>query len=107
MRRGPMAYFVVNSFHGPAWIEGRAMREQDGWPAHRAFMNALPEGFVILGGPVVHPGGPADGHRRAMLIVRANDPAEVRRILDPDPWVRSGHLVEVIEPWEILIGTPP
>ena len=95
-----MAYFVVNSFHGPAWVEGRPMREQDGWPAHRDFMDALPPGFVFLGGPI-------DGHRRAMLLVKATDLNEARRLLDPDPWVRSGHLVEVIEPWEILIGTPP
>ena len=96
-----MAYFVVNSYHGPAWIEGRAMRDQVGWPAHRDFMNALPAGFVFLGGPV-------DGHRqRAMLLVRAKDLEEVHRVLDPDPWVRSGHLVEVIEPWEVLIGEPP
>jgi len=96
-----MAYFLVHSYHGPAWVEGRPMREQDGWPAHREFMNALPDGFVILGGPV-------DGHRtRAMLVVRADDVGEVHRRLDPDPWVRSGVLAEVIEPWEILIGTPP
>lgn len=76
------------------------MREQDGWPAHRDFMSALPEGFVFLGGPV-------DGHRRAMLLVKAADLAEARRRLDLDPWVRSGTLVEVIEPWEILIGEPP
>ena len=92
-----MAHFIVHSYHGPSWIEGRPMREQDGWPEHRDFMNALPEGFVVLGGPV-------DGHRqRAMLVVRAENLAEVRRRLDPDPWVRSGVLVEVIESWEILI----
>jgi uncharacterized protein YciI len=94
-------YFLVNSYHGPAWSDGLPMREQAGWPSHRDFMNALPEGFVVLGGPV-------DGHRiRAMLVVKASDLAEVRRLLDPDPWVRSGHLVELIEAWEILIGTPP
>lgn len=98
-RRVP--YFVVNSYHGPAWVEGRPMRDQDGWPAHRDFMNGLPDGFVVLGGPV-------EGHRRrAMLIVRAADLEEARQVLDPDPWVASGHLVEVIEPWEILIGNPP
>lgn len=96
-----MAYFVVSSYHGPAWVVGRPMSEQDGWPAHRDFMNALPEGFVVLGGPV-------DGHRtRAMLIVKATDLAEVHQVLDPDPWVKSGTLVEVIEPWEILLGNPP
>lgn len=96
-----MAHFVVNSYNGPAWVEGRPMREQGGWPAHRDFMNALPEGFVFLGGPV-------EGHRtRAMLLVKATDLAEVHRVLDPDPWVKSGTLVEVIELWEILIGDPP
>ena len=98
---GATQYFVVNSYHGPAWIEGRPMREQADWDVHRDFMNGLPEGFIHLGGPV-------DGHRsRAMLIVRAHDLSEVHRILDPDPWVRSGVLVEHIEPWEILIGNPP
>ena len=96
-----MAVFVVNSYHGPAWVEGRSMREQTGWPAHQAFMNGLPENFVFLGGPI-------DNHRqRAMLIVRATDLAQVHRVLDPDPWVKSGVLVEVIEPWEILIGNSP
>lgn len=77
------------------------MRDQDGWPAHRDFMNALPEGFVFLGGPV-------DGHRRrAMLVVRASNMDEVHRVLDPDPWLASGHLIAVLEPWEILLGNVP
>ncbi|MGI0155262.1 MAG: hypothetical protein ACREDE_03915 [Thermoplasmata archaeon] len=42
-----------------------------------------------------------------MLVVKATDLADARRLLDPDPWVRSGHLIEVIEPWEILMGNPP
>jgi uncharacterized protein YciI len=96
-----MAYFIVNSYHGPAWKEGQAMRDQPGWDRHRDFMNALPEGLVVLGGPV-------DNHRtRAMLVVKATDLAEVHRLLDPDPWVESGVLVEIIESWEILIGPPP
>jgi len=96
-----MGYFIVNSYHGPAWDGSRAMREQAGWPAHRDFMDALPKGFVFLGGPI-------DGHRnRAVLLVKAADITEVHRVLDPDPWVRSGTLVEIIEPWEILIGNPP
>lgn len=96
-----MPHFIVNSYHGPAWVEGRPMREQPGWPEHADFMNRLPEGFVYLGGPVDH-------HRaRAMLVVKASDLAEVHRVLDPDPWVRSGILVEIVETWEILIGNPP
>jgi len=77
------------------------MREQNGWPDHRDFINALPEGFVFLGGPV-------DGHRnRAMMLVKATNLDEAHRVLDPDPWVRTGVLVEVIEPWDIIVGNPP
>jgi len=95
-----LAFFVVNSYHGPSWVHGRPMREQPDWKAHAEFMDALPEGFVLLGGPV-------DGHKtRAMLVLRAESLEEVHRLLDPDPWIKSGTLVEVIEPWEILIGTP-
>lgn len=72
------------------------MRDLGGGPAHRDFLNALPAGFVLLGGPV-------DGHRRAMLIMQTNDLDEAHDGLDPDPWLRSGHLVEVIEPWEIRV----
>ncbi len=76
------------------------MREQPQWDEHRDFMNALPDGFVLLGGPV-------DGHRhRAMLVVKSESLEEAHRILDPDPWVRSGVLVELFEPWDILIGNP-
>jgi hypothetical protein len=94
-----MGYFVVSSFHGPAWEDDRPMRGQRLWDQHAAFMNALPEGFVV-------PGGPVGGGRRSMLVVRAESEAEVRGRLDPDPWVRSGHLVEIVEPWEILLGGP-
>ena len=94
-----MAYFVVNRFHGASWVDGQPRDRQAGWPEHRDFMNALPDGFVILGGPV-------GDDRRAMFIVRAADPRDVRRILDLDPWVRSGHLVDVVEPLEIVLGNP-
>ncbi len=94
-----MGYFVVNSYHGPSWEQHLPMRQQRLWSEHAAFLDGLPSGFIVLGGPV---GG---GHR-AMLIVRAASEQEVRTQLAPDPWVRSGHRVEVVEPREILLGTP-
>src|SRR6185503_9972188 len=46
-------YFAVRRRRGPSWNPGLTMREQAGWGAHAAFMNALAaEGFVVLGGPL-------------------------------------------------------
>jgi uncharacterized protein YciI len=97
-------HFVVVSEPGPAWVAGRPMREQDGWPEHAAFMNALAaERFVLLGGPL-H-GGPT---HRALLVVAAPDESTARRRLGEDPWRVSGILrVRSFEPWEIILGDPP
>ncbi|MDX6483815.1 MAG: hypothetical protein QOE95_1586 [Gaiellaceae bacterium] len=38
---------------GPAWDAGSSMHEQEQWPEHAAFMEALvDDGFVVLGGPL-------------------------------------------------------
>jgi uncharacterized protein YciI len=96
--------FAVIHEHGPAWDGSRTLREQDGWDAHAAFMDALAdEGFVVLGGPL--------GDRRALmvdralLIVDAESEAEVRTRLGVDPW-KPMKLLEVasVEPWVILLG---
>jgi hypothetical protein len=48
-----MGHFVVTEERGPSWDASRPRREQDGWDAHAAFMDALVEdGFVVLGGPL-------------------------------------------------------
>lgn len=45
--------FAVTRSRGPAWKTERPMEEQDDWPSHAVFMNALHrEGFVVLGGPL-------------------------------------------------------
>jgi hypothetical protein len=46
-------YYLVERAKGPAWDHSRGRREQDGWDAHAAFMDALAEeSFVVLGGPI-------------------------------------------------------
>jgi hypothetical protein len=43
--------FAVARRRGHAWDHARGMREQDAWPEHAEFMDALAEdGFVVLGG---------------------------------------------------------
>ena len=99
-----MPLYVLISEQGPAWVEGRSMRDQKGWGDHAVFMNALTDdGLVVLGGPI----GPGHPHR-ALLVLRATDPGALRSKLAEDPWMRSGvlRMVELV-PWELLLGTLP
>jgi uncharacterized protein YciI len=63
-------------------------------------MDALfAEGFALLVGPLV-------GTRDALLILRANNEAEVHARLDADPWTHSGHLVTTrVAPWHLRLGS--
>lgn len=98
-----MGYFTVVREAGQGWEAGKAILEQPGAGDHAAFMNALAaEGFVVLGGQL-GAGGPADP--RVLLVVQADDEAEVRRRLAEDPWVSSGQLrIVSVEPWKLLVG---
>jgi uncharacterized protein YciI len=94
-----MAFFVVNNEQGPAWVNGRAMREQRLWAEHAVFINSrVSAGFVIAAGPLGN--GPT---HRALLIVNATNETEVRERFAADPWIREGILrILTIEPWELL-----
>ncbi|MBI3242520.1 MAG: hypothetical protein HYZ49_09530 [Chloroflexi bacterium] len=90
--------FVVIRRRGPAWVAGKTMREQEGWPEHAQFMNQLAaEGFVLLGGPLADTG-------EILLIVEAESEAEVRERLYDDSWSVSGLLVvQSVRLWNILL----
>jgi uncharacterized protein YciI len=98
-----VAYFAVTRERGPRWDDARPMREQDGWPEHAAFMDALAEdGFVVFGGPV---GG---GDRRFMFAVEAASEEAIRERLAADPWEHTEQLATVdVQPWQILLRSPP
>jgi uncharacterized protein YciI len=83
---------------GPAWEPAVSLREQELWPEHASFMDALvAEGFLVLGGPL------ADGER-VLLAVRADDEGAVHRRLAGDPWSKRSLLITAsIEPWTILL----
>ena len=94
-------YHAVIREPGPAWDSGHSMREQDGWEAHAAFMDALAaEGFIVLGGPL------GDARGDALHIVDAADEQEIERRFAEDPW--SDHMLRIarIEPWTILLEAP-
>jgi uncharacterized protein YciI len=93
-------YFLVERAKGPAWDHTRPRREQNGWPDHAAFMDALSEqGFAVLVGPI----GEGDGDN-ALLVVDASDEAAVRARLAEDPWGEDMLVTKSIRPWSVLIG---
>jgi uncharacterized protein len=98
-----MTYFLVKRAHGPSGDPLSLRREQPGWNEHAAFMDELLErGVIVLGGPV----GAGDGHS-ALLVMEAEDEAEVRALLAPDPWGEDMLATESIEPWSIFLRRSP
>jgi uncharacterized protein YciI len=90
--------FAVVRERGTAWDHTRPMREQDGWPEHAGFMDALAdEGFIAAGGPL------GDGDR-VLHVVRADDEREIERRLAEDPWGEDMLRLASVEPWTVLLG---
>jgi uncharacterized protein YciI len=92
-------FAVINS-RGANWNRSRAIEEQEEWPSHAAFMDALEsEGFVQLGGPL-------DGTDDVLLIIRANDAEQIKSRLADDPWMRKDLLrIGKILPWTLRLGS--
>ena len=97
-----MGRFVVRLRRGGPWDWTRGMRQQDGWDAHAAFMDALVEdGFILLGGPL---GKPPEGDVDTLHIVEAESEEAVRARFAQDPWAPNGLLTPVsVEPWIVLL----
>jgi uncharacterized protein YciI len=91
--------FAVISERGPNWDDAKSMEEQVDWRSHADFMNALvAEGFMLLGGPLT---GTCD----VLLIVRAEDEAEIESRLAEDLWVKKGLLRQrQIAPWWVRLS---
>ena len=100
-----MSYFAVVREAGPAWVEG-GIYDQPGVAEHAAFMNTLAEdGFALFGGPLA---GTEAGRVRVLLVVDADNEAEVRSRLADDPWAPTEQIVTVsAEPWKLLVGDGP
>ena len=97
-----MQTFIVISTAGPNRDLSRGTREQPMWDQHAAFIDELVEnGFIRLGGPLIDEGG-------AVLVVGAEDEADVRERLKGDPWYRHGILhLSSIKRWQIFIDQRP
>lgn len=70
-------------------------------PEHRAWLASLAEAGTLLGsGPLPQADPPG-----ALLVFRAQDVAQVRALLDQDPFARAG-LVQDAEvlAWDLVLG---
>lgn len=96
----PVQLFAVLNTRGPQWNNDLSMDEQVEWRQHADFMNGLvAEGFVVLGGPFV-------GTPDVLLVVRAENEAEVEARLAADIWRRNGLLrTRQIVPWWLRLGS--
>jgi len=92
--------FAVIRSRGPAWNDSLPLEQQEDWNAHAAFMNALhKEGFVLLGGPL-------EGTRDVLLVVRANGEHEIQARLAADCWTIRNRLVTTgTHPWAVRLGS--
>ncbi len=74
------------------------MRDQEGWDEHARFMEALvDERFILLGGPL-------EGDRDVLHVVRAPSKDAVHERLAADNWTQDGKLETVsVEGWTILL----
>jgi uncharacterized protein YciI len=79
--------FVALIGHGPRWIVGKSVYEQG--PAIDAHLVSMRqrfhEGSLLLGGPFDRSGG--------IAVVRAQDQAAARLLMDADPAVIAGVMV--------------
>ena len=97
-----MKLFAVIRTRGAAWQPKLPLEGQQEWDAHARFMNDLvTEGAVVLGGPL-------EGTRDVLLVMRAKSPEEAVRRLQDDPWAGLDLLrVERIMPWTLRLGVLP
>jgi len=102
-----VSLYVVRREAGLVWAAG-GIFQQPGVNEHAAFMNGLADdGFLLFAGPLA---GSENGRVRALLIVDAENEAEIRRRLADDPWVPTEQILTTsVEPWKILAGAerPP
>ncbi len=94
--------FAVVRTRGAAWRTDRSTQEQDAFEPHAAAINRLHQaGHIPLGGWLGEAGD-------VLLIMRAGSAAEIRRLLDEDPWTTLDILpVASVEPWSLGLGSLP
>ncbi len=98
-----MGYFLVTESQGPAWNPDRRRREQVGFQEHAAIMDELTGlGTILLGGPVGNDVDIGD----ALLVICADDDADVRAQLSADPWLGNVLTIKSVQKWNLWLRSP-
>ena len=94
----PVEFYAVRQRRGGPWDWTRDLRGQVGFEDHARFVDGLVDsGFIVLGGPL-------QGDREVLIIVKAPNEDAVRKRFADDPWVRSEMLtLTTVERWAILL----
>ncbi|MCX7367195.1 MAG: hypothetical protein NTV97_36045 [Alphaproteobacteria bacterium] len=92
--------FAVIRTRGPRWDREQPLEGQKDWQTHADFMNGLvADGFMLLGGPL-------EGTQDVLLIVRAENEADIEERLAVDCWSVDGLLRTVtVHPWQLRLGS--
>lgn len=72
--------------HGPNWVDGRTVYEQEGAPlaAHlRAMGERYDEGKLLLGGAF-------ESGQQGIAVLNVDDAADARALMESDPGVKAG-----------------
>ena len=90
--------FVILWAPGPAWVQGKTVREQPYWTEHAAFMDQLfANGTVIMGGPFTDGSG-------SMVLVEAEEESEVRTLIANDPFVvQRIFVLSSLKQWQLFL----
>jgi len=95
------ATFIIVLERGERWDTSRPMRQQEQWEEQLAFLEALSDDGLILGG------GPlGEEEKRFLLVIAAENQRAIETRLADAPWVRLGMWsASSVERWEILLGS--
>ncbi len=90
-----MAKYVVELEYGADRAERLRVRDE-----HREYCRELAERGVVLAG------GPFADETGAMLVYEAADEAELRAVLEADPYTRAGVLANTtVREWNVVTGS--
>jgi uncharacterized protein YciI len=91
-------YYAAVLRPGRLWNPDKPVREQPFWDGHAQYMDALFEkGAIILGGPFADRTG-------SLVIVAADNVAQVREMFRRDPWTEQDVLVVAdVKEWTIFL----
>jgi uncharacterized protein YciI len=94
-------YYITVLERGESWDTRRPMRQQEQWEEHMAFLDALSDDGLILGG------GPlGEGEERFLLVIAAENQPMIENRLAEAPWTRLGMWrTSSVERWEVLLGS--